>query len=65
MQGARGLGLPTRPALDRSRVKVVLYADRDLRAPDPGWWPSAAQRAARQVYEQLLREPLPEAAPEP
>ena len=25
----------------------------------------AAQRAARQVYERLLREPLPEAAPEP
>jgi predicted ATP-grasp superfamily ATP-dependent carboligase len=43
VRGSRGLGLPTSgspPASSCARVKVVLFADRDLRAPDPGWWPA-------------------------
>ena len=43
VRGARGLGLPTAgapPATKRAKVKLVLFADRDLRAPDPGWWPA-------------------------
>ena len=52
--GARGAGLPRagtpagsgafgrqNPEATRcERVKLVLYASRDLRAPDPGWWPA-------------------------
>jgi len=55
VQGARGLGLPTVPAVDRSRVKVVLYADRDLRAPDPGWWPSGLVRDVPHAGEEIRR----------
>ncbi len=43
VRGARGLGLPTAgvpPATKRAKVKLVLFADRDLRAPDPDWWPA-------------------------
>ncbi len=43
VRGARGLGLPTvdtPPATRCARVKLVLFADRDLRAPDPEWWPA-------------------------
>jgi uncharacterized protein len=42
VRGARGLGLPTAgapPATTCAKVKLVLFAGRDLRAPDPGWWP--------------------------
>jgi uncharacterized protein len=42
VRGARGVSLPTAGAPDGARcakVKLVLFADRDLRAPDPGWWP--------------------------
>jgi predicted ATP-grasp superfamily ATP-dependent carboligase len=43
VRGARGLGLPTAgapPATTRAKVKLVLFAGRDLRAPDPAWWPA-------------------------
>ena len=43
VRGARGLGLPisgSPPATICARVKLVLFADRHVRAPDPGWWPS-------------------------
>jgi predicted ATP-grasp superfamily ATP-dependent carboligase len=42
VRGARGVAIPTAggPATARcGKVKLVLFADRDLRAPDPGWWP--------------------------
>ena len=55
VQGACGLGLPTVPAVDRFRVKVVLYADRDLRAPDPGWWPSGLVRDVPHAGEEIRR----------
>jgi predicted ATP-grasp superfamily ATP-dependent carboligase len=43
VRGARGLGLPNAGAPPAARcaiVKLVLFAGRDLRAPDPGWWPA-------------------------
>lgn len=42
VRGARGIDLPkpgAAPASPRAAVKLVLFADRALRAPDPGWWP--------------------------
>jgi predicted ATP-grasp superfamily ATP-dependent carboligase len=42
VRAARGLGLPAAgspPATWCAKVKLVLFAPRDLRAPDPGWWP--------------------------
>ena len=47
VRGARGLGLPTAgtaPAARCARVKLVLFAEHDLRAPDPGWWPAGLVR---------------------
>lgn len=48
VRGARGLGLPAGlpgvPAARRPAVKLVLYAGRDIRAPDPGWWPDGLVR---------------------
>jgi len=43
VRGARGLGLPTAgtpPATRCAKVKLVLFADRHVYAPDPGWWPA-------------------------
>ncbi len=43
VRGARGVGLPSAglPAAGGAgaAVKLVLFADRALHAPDPGWWP--------------------------
>jgi uncharacterized protein len=47
VRAARGLELPragTPPATRCAKVKLVLFADRDLRTPDPGWWPSGLVR---------------------
>ena len=47
VRGARGLGLPTAgvpPARNCAGVKLVLFADRTVCAPDPGWWPAALVR---------------------
>ena len=46
VRGARGVGLPfvAPPATSCAKVKLVLFADRDLRAPDPGWWPAGLVR---------------------
>jgi len=47
VRGARGLGLPSTgtPPISRcARVKLVLFADRDLLAPDPAWWPAGLVR---------------------
>jgi predicted ATP-grasp superfamily ATP-dependent carboligase len=43
VRGARGLGVPAAgapPAARCAKVKLVLFADRAVRAPDPGWWPT-------------------------
>jgi len=45
--GARGVSVLTSdtPVLVRcAKVKLVLFADRDLRAPDPDWWPTGLVR---------------------
>jgi predicted ATP-grasp superfamily ATP-dependent carboligase len=42
VRGARGVSLPTAgspPATRCAKVKLVLFAERDLCAPDPAWWP--------------------------
>jgi predicted ATP-grasp superfamily ATP-dependent carboligase len=47
VRGARGVSLLTSrvPAAPRcAKVKLVLFADRDLRAPDPDWWPTGLVR---------------------
>lgn len=47
VRGARGWGLPaagTAPAASCAAVKLVLFADRAVRAPDPGWWPAGLVR---------------------
>jgi uncharacterized protein len=58
VEGARGLGLPTPgtpPATRCARVKLVLFADRDLRAPDPGWWPSGLARDVPHAGETISK----------
>jgi uncharacterized protein len=47
VRGARSVGVPiagTPPATRCAKVKLVLFADRDLRAPDPDWWPAGLVR---------------------
>jgi uncharacterized protein len=47
VRAVRGLGLPVvgePPASRCAKVKLVLFASRDLRAPDPGWWPAGLVR---------------------
>jgi predicted ATP-grasp superfamily ATP-dependent carboligase len=46
VRGARGLGLPTAGTAPTrcAKVKLVLFAEDDLRAPDPGWWPAGLVR---------------------
>jgi predicted ATP-grasp superfamily ATP-dependent carboligase len=36
-------------------VKLVLFADRDLRAPDPGWWPAGLVRDVPHRGEAIAR----------
>lgn len=55
VHGARGLGLPTVPAPRGVNTKLVLYADRDLRAPDPGWWPEDLVRDIPHAGEEIKR----------
>jgi predicted ATP-grasp superfamily ATP-dependent carboligase len=47
VRGARDVSLPTAgspPATRCAKVKLVLFAERDLRAPDPAWWPEGLVR---------------------
>jgi len=58
VRGARGLGVPaagTPPATRCAKVKLVLFADRDLRAPDPGWWPAGVVRDIPHAGETIKR----------
>ena len=58
VRGARGLGLPAAgspPATRCAKVKLVLFAPRDLRAPDPGWWPAALVRDIPHAGESIKR----------
>ena len=57
VQGARGLGLPSADTAPGrcARVKLVLFAEQDLRAPDPGWWPTGLVRDIPQEGETITR----------
>lgn len=58
VRGARGLCLPaagTPPATGRARVKLVLYADRTVCAPDPNWWPGGLVRDIPQPGQTIKR----------
>ena len=58
VRGARGLALPTAgigPARGYVTVKLVLFADRDLCAPDPGWWPAGLVRDIPHAGETIKR----------
>jgi len=58
VRGARGLGLPVAgspPATRCAKVKLVLFAPRDLRAPEPGWWPAALVRDIPHAGERIER----------
>ncbi|MFL5862417.1 MAG: ATP-grasp domain-containing protein [Solirubrobacteraceae bacterium] len=47
VRGARGHARPVageEPASAGAGVKLVVFADRDLLAPDPGWWPAGLVR---------------------
>ncbi len=58
VQGSRGLGVPgpdAPPARNCARVKLVLFADRDVRAPDPGWWPAGLVRDIPHAGETIKR----------
>jgi uncharacterized protein len=58
VRAARGPGLPsagTLPAARCAKVKLVLFAGRDLRAPDPGWWPEGLARDIPPAGETIKR----------
>jgi predicted ATP-grasp superfamily ATP-dependent carboligase len=58
VRAARGDGLPVAgkpPATRCAKVKLVLFADRDLRAPDPAWWPAGLVRDIPHAGERINR----------
>ena len=58
VRGARGLGLPAAgapPARSCAAVKLVLFADRTVCAPDPGWWPAGLVRDIPRAGETITR----------
>jgi predicted ATP-grasp superfamily ATP-dependent carboligase len=58
VRGARGLGVPavgSPPAARCAMVKLVLFADRGIRAPDPAWWPKDLVRDIPHGREAIKR----------
>ncbi len=58
VRGARGRGVPAAgspSATPCAKVKLVLFADRDMRAPDPAWWPAALTRDIPHAGETIKR----------
>ena len=58
VRGVRGVGLPvagTLPPAGGTKVKLVLFADRDVRAPEPGWWPDGLVRDVPHAGEEIKR----------
>lgn len=58
VRAVRGNGLPVvgRPPASRcAKVKLVLFADRDVRVPDPEWWPAGLVRDIPHGEEQISR----------
>jgi predicted ATP-grasp superfamily ATP-dependent carboligase len=54
VRGARGLGVPA-VGTPCAKVKLVLFADRDVCAPDPGWWPAGLVRDIPRSGETIKR----------
>jgi predicted ATP-grasp superfamily ATP-dependent carboligase len=57
VRGARGLRVPAdaSAAPPLVKAKLVLFADRDLRAPDPGWWPAGLVHDVPHAGEEIKR----------
>jgi predicted ATP-grasp superfamily ATP-dependent carboligase len=58
VRGARGVSLPTSgspPAARCAKVKLVLFAERDVRAPESGWWPDDLVRDIPHAGEAIPR----------
>ncbi|MBV9001871.1 MAG: ATP-grasp domain-containing protein [Solirubrobacterales bacterium] len=58
VRGARGMSIPaagTPPPMTCANVKLVLFADRPIRAPDPGWWPAGLVRDIPHAGETIGR----------
>ncbi|MGH2885885.1 MAG: ATP-grasp domain-containing protein [Solirubrobacteraceae bacterium] len=58
VRATRDLGLPSGgapPATRCAKVKLVLFADRTVRAPDPGWWPAGLVRDIPRAGETIER----------
>jgi uncharacterized protein len=55
VRGARGLDVSTFSPVARSTAKLVLYADRDVRAPNPAWWPEGLVRDVPHAGEEIKR----------
>jgi uncharacterized protein len=58
VRGARGLGAPNGrrlPSMPAAKVKLVLFADRDLVAPDPRSWPAGIVRDIPHAGEEIKR----------
>src|SRR5581483_5274006 len=55
VRGARAQDVSGFSSVRGATVKLVLYADRDLRAPDPGWWPEGLVRDVPHAGEEIKR----------
>src|SRR5262249_19244398 len=57
VQGARGRRVPVAglPARSHAAVKLVLFADRTVCAPERGWWPAGLVRATPRAGETIRR----------
>jgi predicted ATP-grasp superfamily ATP-dependent carboligase len=55
VRGARGLDVTGLSPGHVATVKLVLYADRDVCAPDPGWWPAGLARDIPHAGEEIKR----------
>jgi predicted ATP-grasp superfamily ATP-dependent carboligase len=55
VRGARGLDVPAALTAPARAVKLVLYADRDVRAPSPAWWPDGLVHDVPHAGEEIKR----------
>ena len=55
VRGARGLDVPALSEARGGATKLILYADRDVRAPDPGWWPPGLVRDVPRPDQEIKR----------
>jgi uncharacterized protein len=55
VRGSRGLTSAGPPPSACARVKLVLFADRDIRAPELEWWPAGVVRDIPSAGEAIAR----------